>query len=256
MSADALRAAFSLSVGVPSRAFHLEVDLRLERGVLVLFGPSGSGKSLTIQALAGLVRPATGRIEVRGRTLFDAAARVNVPPHKRGVGYVPQSPSLFPFRDVLENVLFGLPRRARRRDHPGVRELMEQLAIAHLARSRPEDLSGGERQRVALARALAVEPRLLLLDEPFAAVDLGGRRSLRTTLRTALARHETPAVFVTHDPEEAHAVADTAVCFVAGRTTDTGAPAALIARTEPAAAPLPHGGANTEGGAYAEDDHG
>jgi molybdate transport system ATP-binding protein len=228
MTADALRADFALTVRDVHRAFDLEASLRLEQGVLVLFGPSGSGKSLTIRALAGLIRPDRGSIEVRGRTVFDAAGRVHVPAYKRQVGYVPQAPSLFPFRNVIQNVLFGLPRRERRADHPGVARLMEELEIAHLAQSPPHDLSGGERQRVALARALAVEPRLLLLDEPFAAVDVDGRRVLRATLRATLERHGLPAVFVTHDPEEARSLADTVVRFESGRTLPAGTPAACL----------------------------
>ena len=230
MSTHALEASFSLSVGRKGSPFTLEADLRLERGVLVLFGPSGTGKSLPIQVRAGLQRPSRGSIRVRGRTLFDSEARIDVPAHRRCVGYVPQHASLFPFRDVTENVMFGLPRRERRRDHPRIVALMSELSIEHLARARPEDLSGGERQRVALARALAVEPDLLLLDEPFAAIDVDGRQALRETLRTALARHETPAVFVTHDPEEAADLADRVLRFERGRTAGHADPEALLAR--------------------------
>lgn len=230
MSTPALQARFSLSVGRKASPFQLEADLELEHGVLVLFGPSGTGKSLTLQVLAGLERPSSGVIRVRGRPLFDSEARIDVPAHKRCVGYVPQHASLFPFRDVTENVMFGLPRKERRRDHPRIVALMRELAIEHLARARPEDLSGGERQRVALARALAVEPDLLLLDEPFAAIDAGGRKALRETLRAALAKHETPAVFVTHDPEEASDLADRVLRFERGRTAGHADPEALLAR--------------------------
>jgi len=225
-----LEARFALSVGEKHNRFDLEVDLVLEHGVLVLFGPSGTGKSLTIQALAGLERPCSGRIRVRGRTLFDSDARVDVPAPQRRVGYVPQHASLFPFRDVTGNVMFGLPRKERRRDHPRVRQLLRDLAIEHLARARPEDLSGGERQRVALARALAVRPDLLLLDEPFAAIDSGGRHALRTALKATLEQHGTPAVFVTHDPEEACVVGDRVVRFDRGRTIGHGRPQALLRR--------------------------
>lgn len=229
MTEPALHANFGLEVGRGDGAFRLQAELRLERGVLVLFGPSGSGKSLSIQALAGLVKPSMGVVRVRGRTLQDTAAGTFVPAHRRRIGYVPQMHALFPFRDVVGNVMFGLPRRERRRDHPRVRELLAELKLEHLATARPADLSGGERQRVALARALAVEPALLLLDEPFASIDADGRTEVREVLRQTLARHDTPAVFVTHDREEARALADVVVPFERGRTLAPRAPDELTA---------------------------
>ncbi len=230
MSTPALDARFSLAVGHGTHAFRLDAELCLERGVLVLFGPSGSGKSLTIQALAGLVRPTRGTIAVGGRTLFDADARVDVPAHRRRVGYVPQNHALFPFCSVSANVAFGLPRAERRRDHPRVQALLDELQLTHLADARPDDLSGGERQRVALARALAVEPSLLLLDEPFASIDADGRAQVREVVRATLARHGTPAVFVTHDRDEAVDLGDRVVRFERGRTLPASDAASLAAR--------------------------
>lgn len=230
MSTPALDARFSLAVGRGTHAFRLDAELCLERGVLVLFGPSGSGKSLTIQALAGLVRPTRGTIAVGGRTLFDADARVDVPAHRRRVGYVPQNHALFPFCSVSANVAFGLPRAERRRDHPRVQALLDELQLTHLADARPDDLSGGERQRVALARALAVEPSLLLLDEPFASIDADGRAQVREVVRATLARHGTPAVFVTHDRDEAVDLGDRVVRFERGRTLPASDAASLAAR--------------------------
>jgi len=229
MTAPALEAAFTLDVGRGAQAFQLEAELALEQGVLVLFGPSGSGKSLSLQALAGLVRPSAGRIVVRGTELFDAAAGLHCAAHRRRVGYVPQNHALFPFCDVTANVLFGLPRAERRRDHPRVKALMAELRLEHLAGAQPADLSGGERQRVALARALAVEPQLLLLDEPFASIDADGRAEVREVLRSTLARHGMPAVFVTHDRDEAAALGDAVVRFERGRTVGTCAPHDLAA---------------------------
>ena len=158
MTAPALEARFALEVGDRSARFRVEAEFALERGVLVFFGPTGAGKSLAIQALAGLVRPVEGRIAVGGEALFDAAAHRWVPAHRRRVGYVPQHHALFPFLDVEGNVAFGLPRRERRRGSARVRALLEELGLAPLARARPSSLSGGERQKVALARALVVEP--------------------------------------------------------------------------------------------------
>ena len=219
----ALHAEIELSAG----AFTLAASLRLEAGVLVLFGPSGSGKSLTVSALAGLVRPSAGRIVVGGRVLFDADANVDVPTRDRRVGYVPQHQSLFPFLTVAENVAFGLPRGRRSKD-PAVARLLDELELTGLAEARPGALSGGERQRVALARALAVEPALLLLDEPFAAIDRDGRRRLRVALAETLARHKMPAVLVTHDPAEALELADTVVRYERGRTVASGPPEDVV----------------------------
>ena len=230
MKDAALEARFQLEVGRGEDAFRLEAELALDRGVLVLFGPSGSGKSLTVQALAGLVRPVRGHIRLGSRTLFDSDARTHVPAHDRRIGYVPQNHGLFPFCDVSANVAFGLPRRDRRRDHPRVRALLEELKLEHLAHARPATLSGGERQRVALARALAVEPALLLLDEPFASIDADGRAEVRDVLRATLERHGTPAVFVTHDRDEAASLGRRIVRFERGRTLPAAPPTVLGAR--------------------------
>jgi molybdate transport system ATP-binding protein len=227
--------ALEARVSVVAGSFTVEADLALDRGVLVLFGPSGAGKSLTLQSLAGLVKPLRGVVRVAGATLYDSERRVDVRPHLRAIGYVPQHHSLFPFATVAENVAFGLPRRERRRDNPRVVQLLEDLGIVALASARPGSLSGGERQRVALARALAVRPRLLLLDEPFASLDQDSRVTLRGVLRDALERSGTPAVFVTHDPDEALAIGDRLVRFERGRTTTAGAPASLLGRGHPVA---------------------
>lgn len=218
-----LVAEFDLSVG----GFDLSASLAVDGGVLVLFGPSGSGKSLTVAALAGLTTPTRGRIQLGDRVLFDDAAGIDVPTRDRRIGYVPQHHSLFPFLTVAENVAFGLPRKRRRAD-PAVTALIEELELGHLADARPSSLSGGERQRVALARALAVEPDLLLLDEPFASIDQAGRRRLRKVVADTLERHATPAVLVTHDPDEAHDLGTHAVLYERGHTVQSGPLAELI----------------------------
>lgn len=224
---SALEARLSIAVG-GAAGFHLDADLAHDRGVLVLFGPSGSGKSLTLQALAGLIKPQRGFVRVGGETLYDSDRRIDVPTHKRRLGYVPQHHSLFPFCSVARNVSFGLPRRERRDDHPRVVQLLDELGLAHLAGARPASLSGGERQRVALARALAVRPRLVLLDEPFSSIDREGRGALHAVVRATLDHHAIPAVFVTHDPEEAIALGDRMVRYRRGATAEAGEPAALL----------------------------
>jgi ABC-type sulfate/molybdate transport systems ATPase subunit len=228
----ALEARLVIKVGSKASSFEVAADLSLDAGVLVLFGPSGAGKTLTLRALAGLIRPISGTLRASGETLFDSGARVFVPAHKRRIGYVPQHASLFPFLNVAENVAFGLPR-AERRGSAAVSELLSELGISALARSSVASLSGGERQRVALARALAVRPRLLLLDEPFASIDRAGRSELRRALRATLASRGTPAVFVTHDPDEAIELGDSMVLFERGRTAAKGTPASLLRRGRP-----------------------
>jgi len=220
----ALEARFSLTVGHGATLFSLEAELRLERGLLVLFGPSGAGKSLTLAALAGHIHPRDGHINLGGQVLFDAATGINTPARSRQIGLVPQHNSLFPFQDVRGNVTFGLPRRRRRGRDEAVEALMDEVGIAHLASSDPASLSGGERQRVALARALAIQPRLLLLDEPFASIDEDGRRALQDVVEGILERHGIPAVFVTHDVDEARRMGQQVVLFERGRTTAQGRP--------------------------------
>jgi molybdate transport system ATP-binding protein len=226
MTAPALDARLSFSVGGGDRAFAVEADLALDAGVLVLFGPSGVGKTLTLEALAGLVEGVRGRVVVRGEALLDSARGLAVPAHARRVGYVPQQHALFPFLDVAGNVAFGLPRADRR--GPRVAALLDELGLAALATAKPTSLSGGERQRVALARALAALPRLLLLDEPFASIDREGRAALQRLLRAVIDRRGVPAVLVTHDADEAVAMGDRLVRFERGRTAEAGDPRALV----------------------------
>ncbi len=213
---EALDAVIACSVRDGSRAFRVEASLRLPEGILVLFGPSGAGKTLTLRALAGLVRLTSGHVRVNGVTLVDAENGVELPAHERRVGYVPQAQALFPFLDVEANVAFGLPRGARSPER--VAPWLAELGLAHLAHASPDSLSGGERQRVALARALAVTPRLLLLDEPFASLDAVGRAELVSVVRDVVSRRGIPAVVVTHDREEAASMADVVVQFAAGRS--------------------------------------
>ncbi|MBM4358381.1 MAG: ATP-binding cassette domain-containing protein [Deltaproteobacteria bacterium] len=214
----ALEAAFKVSLGTNAERFDLAVDLTLDRGVLVLFGPSGSGKSLCLQALVGAVTASEGFFRLDGEAMFDRERGIALPTHRRRIGYVPQHHALFPFCSARDNVLFGLPREERRRPPAEVSTLMEEVGVGHLADAMPERLSGGERQRVALARALAVSPRLLVLDEPFASIDAEGKRELVGVLRRLLERRAMPVVMVTHDPAEARALATVVVRFARGRT--------------------------------------
>jgi molybdate transport system ATP-binding protein len=229
VSAPALEARLSFAVGGDDRAFTVEAELALDAGVLVLYGPSGAGKTLTLQALAGLVAGVRGHLRVGGELLLDSTRRVSVPAHARRMGYVPQQHALFPFLDVTGNVAFGLPRAERRGGSARVIALLDELGLRDLASARPGSLSGGERQRVALGRALAVEPRLLLLDEPFASIDHEGRDALHTLLRAVIVRRGVPAVLVTHDVAEALALGDRLVRFERGKTIAAGDPRELLA---------------------------
>jgi len=182
--------------------------------IVVLFGHSGAGKSLTLQFIAGVLRPDSGRIRIAGASVFDSVHGINVRPQERGVGYVVQDLALFPHMTVAENVGFGISERAER-DHR-VSRLLDLFGIAGLAQRRPATLSGGQRQRVALARAMGRQSRLLLLDEPFSALDESLRASLRRELLRLRRELGLTIVFVTHDLREAHLLADRLAVFDGG----------------------------------------
>lgn len=204
--------------------FLLRAQFAATDRALVLFGPSGSGKTLTLQAIAGLLTPDAGSIVVNGDVLFNAATGVNKPARRRGVGYVFQDLALFPHCTVWENVAFGLRSlfgrvagaQARRVD-----ELLDLFGLSNLAKCRPAALSGGQKQRTALARALATEPRILLLDEPFSALDPPLRLRMREELCRVLETFDTPMIMVTHDTEDIAVVAETLVIYRHGEVVDT-----------------------------------
>jgi molybdate transport system ATP-binding protein len=197
--------------------FTLEVAWTAGDGVAVLFGPSGSGKSLTLRCLAGLERPDSGHMIVNGRVFFDSARGVNLPPQRRRTGYVFQGYALFPHLSVGQNVAFGLRDRPRAERQRRTAEVLERLGLGGLEHRPPRELSGGQQQRVALGRALAVDPDLLLLDEPLSALDAPLRRQLRDDLERTLGDWRKPAVLVTHDLAEAYQLADRVVVYDHGR---------------------------------------
>jgi len=208
-------------VTVPLRAFELCLSLEVSSTV-ALIGPSGAGKSTVLNAIAGLVEPAAGSIRCGEETWFDAERRVNVRPEDRRVGLVFQDYALFPHLTVRQNVEYARRNAAD--------EYLERFGIAHLERARPGDLSGGERQRVALARALARDPAILLLDEPLSALDAHTKADVRAELQQLLTGLEIPTLLVTHDFEDAAALAGRIGVLVDGELRQTGSPTDLVAQ--------------------------
>lgn len=219
-----------LAVGIKMRlpGFTLDTGWAVRDGFTVLFGYSGAGKSLTLGAIAGTLRPDEGRVRLGADTLFDSTAGVWVPPQQRRIGYVSQSAQLFPHMTVRKNIEYALKGSSRAERLSRSAELLERLRIPELAEKRPHQLSGGERQRAALARALAPRPRALLLDEPLSALDLPVRVEMRALLREVQRDLCMPVVMVTHDLYEACALADTLVVYSGTGVVQVGSPRELI----------------------------
>jgi ABC-type sulfate/molybdate transport systems ATPase subunit len=212
-------ASLTISFTLPLRTFVLSVDLEVSR-TLALVGPSGAGKTSVLRAIAGLLKPASGRIALDDEAWFDSSAGIFRKPDERRVGLVFQEYALFPNMSVRENVAYGGRER--------VDEYLERFGITHLAKARPTHLSGGERQRVALARALARDPGVLLLDEPLSALDAHTKTTVRGELQELLRGFELPTVLVTHDYEDAAALADNVGVIVAGGLRQLAPPLELV----------------------------
>ena len=202
--------------------YNLNVEFSCDADPLAVLGPSGAGKSMTLRCIAGLERPDRGRIALDGRVLFDSSKKIDLPSRQRRIGLLFQNYALFPHLTVAENIAFGLDGlfAAER-----VARVKQQIAHAHLAgleNRSPRELSGGEQQRVALARALAIEPQALLLDEPLSALDTHLRSQIERQLIISLAAFRRPALFVTHNMEEAYRIATNLVVLTRGRVAAHG----------------------------------
>lgn len=193
--------------------FTLDVAWSIAEELAVLFGYSGSGKSMTLRMLAGLERPDEGHVSCLGETLLDTAGGVCVPARRRRFGYVAQDPALFPHMTARGNVAYGLAHLPKREREQRADALLARLGAGALGPRRSSQLSGGQRQRVALARALACEPRALLLDEPFSALDAPVRAEMRELVREIRERFSVPVVLVTHDLYEAYTMADRMIVY-------------------------------------------
>lgn len=190
--------------------FELNINIHLQNQILVLWGPSGCGKTTILNILSGLLPPDEGLIRLNERVLFSSQTHSNIPTRGRHIGYVFQDYALFPHKTVLENVNYGL--RCHKSDQSVSRQdpdlLLDSFGVKHLVHRYPRQLSGGEKQRVALARALVVNPQLLLLDEPFSALDYNNKISLRQEIKDLHQVWQIPIIMVTHDQDDAAFLSD------------------------------------------------
>ncbi|MBX3551031.1 MAG: molybdenum ABC transporter ATP-binding protein [Pseudolabrys sp.] len=190
-------------------------------GTIALFGPSGSGKTTVANLIAGLVKPDSGRIAIDGDVLFDSARRIDVPAHKRRVGYVFQEGRLFPHMSVARNLDYGRRMNGLARDDNDHERIVAMLDLGNLLTRRPGKLSGGERQRVAIGRALLSKPRLLVLDEPLASLDAARKAEILPYLER-LRAEKLPMIYVSHQPDEVRRIADHVVRLDGGRVAAAG----------------------------------
>jgi molybdate transport system ATP-binding protein len=212
-----------------SAEFELDVAFTAAPGVTCIMGPSGSGKSTILAVLAGLQLPQHGRVEVGGEVWLDRAKRIDVPVHARRLAYVFQGLALFPHMSALHNVTYGMHDVPRADRIVKAQALLDKVGVGHLARRRPRTFSGGEAQRVALARALARSPHLVLLDEPFSALDRDLRAQLIQLVRDLVGELGVPLVHVTHSVGEARALADRVIRIERGKIVAQGTPGEVLA---------------------------
>ncbi len=214
--------ALELSIKKVFEGFVLDAGLRIGDELFVLFGPSGAGKSLLLRMISGLVRPDEGGISIDSKPVFDSGRGIDVPIRKRGVGFVFQDYALFPHMTVFENIAYGVGNSGAGDIRSRVEDLLSLTGLRGLEHRYPHELSGGQKQRTALARTLAAGPRVLLLDEPFSALDHQVREKLRADILDIHAKFPMSTIFVTHDLEEAFVMADRMAVMNSGRIEQAG----------------------------------
>lgn len=204
--------------------FTLDVEWNMDNDLTVIFGYSGAGKSMTLQIIAGLMKPDDGIVVSDGRFFFDSSSNINIPPQERSIGYVFQDLALFPHMTVAQNIQYGgngLPKNEKNRL---AAEMIEQFRLQGLENKLPSEISGGQKQRVAFARALMRKPAMLLLDEPFSALDNPLRIEMRKLLKDIRRAFGIPVVLVTHDLTEALTMADRLIVYSGGKVVQSGTP--------------------------------
>lgn len=221
--------ALTATIRLTRAEFKLDVELACPPGITCVMGPSGSGKSTILQVLAGLYKPDAGRVALGSECWLDMAKGIDVPVHHRRLAYVFQSLALFPHMTALHNVEYGMHGLPRQQTMARALKLLDRLGVAHLANRRPRTFSGGEAQRVALARAIARQPHVILLDEPFSALDRDLRAQLTTLVRELVAELGVPLVHVTHSVSEARQLADQVVRVEKGRVVAQGKASEVLA---------------------------
>ena len=228
----------SLSVQIRHRfgTFDLDAQFEAPRGITVLFGRSGSGKTSVVNAVAGLLRPDAGRISSDKMTLFDSETGICLPPEKRRAGYIFQEGRLFPHLNVLQNLRYGQWFSGGPKDQPEEDRLVDMLGIGSLLDRRPASLSGGEKQRVAIGRALLAKPRLLLADEPLAALDTARKEEILPYFERLRDHLDIPILYVSHAAAEVTRLATTVVVLQAGRVLRQGPAADVL--SDPSVTPL------------------
>lgn len=208
--------AFSIDIKKKLSDFQLDVKLHSPEQIIAILGASGSGKSMLLRCIAGLVKPDEGEIVINGQTFFDSKKKINRSMRDRKVGFLFQNYALFPHLTIAENIAFGLDQLSRTEKNKRVNALIEKYHLGDIGKRYPAQISGGQQQRVALARAVAVEPDILLLDEPFSALDVHLRNHMMREMAEHLKEFQGLTLFVTHNREEAYRLADYIAVFNAG----------------------------------------